>query len=76
MFADWVNSMLKENATFKTLKKKTGSSGFMLVLGLRLSPVPSYLCSYCASASANPHRGLQLAAPLNPPAVEATVRNG
>jgi hypothetical protein len=56
MFADWVNSMLKENATFKTLKKKTGSSGFMLVLGLRLSPVPSYLCSYCASASANPHR--------------------
>ena len=51
MFADWVNSMLKKNATFKTLKKNTGSSGFMLVLGLRLSPVPSYLCSYCASAS-------------------------
>lgn len=56
MFADWVDSMLKENATFKTLKEKTGSSGFMLVLGLRLSPVPSYLCSYCASASASPLR--------------------
>ena len=38
MFADWVNSMLQQNQTFKTLKSKSGTSGFMLVLGLRLSP--------------------------------------
>lgn len=49
MLADWVNSMLKENATFKTLKANSDSSGFMLVLGLRLSPIPSYLCSYGSS---------------------------
>eukprot|EP00277_Geminigera_cryophila_P030141 CAMPEP_0173058046 /NCGR_PEP_ID=MMETSP1102-20130122/1123_1 /TAXON_ID=49646 /ORGANISM="Geminigera sp., Strain Caron Lab Isolate" /LENGTH=294 /DNA_ID=CAMNT_0013923719 /DNA_START=6 /DNA_END=890 /DNA_ORIENTATION=+ len=49
MLADWVNSMLKTNATFNTLKANSDSSGFMLVLGLRLSPVPSYLCSYGSS---------------------------
>jgi uncharacterized membrane protein YdjX (TVP38/TMEM64 family) len=49
MFAEWVSSMLKKNTTFKRLKATSGKSGFVLVLGLRLSPMPSYMCSYGAS---------------------------
>ena len=49
MFAVWVSSMLKKNTTFKRLKATSGKSGFVLVLGLRLSPMPSYMCSYGAS---------------------------
>lgn len=49
IFAEVVNSMLKKNTTFKNIKAQSGKSGFTLVLGLRLSPVPSYLCSYGAS---------------------------
>lgn len=60
IFAELVNSMLKKNATFKSVKAQSGKSGFMLVLGLRLSPVPSYLCSYGASVGLT-WRGVTLA---------------
>lgn len=51
-FADWVSALLAKNATFDKFKKEAGSrQGFKLIVGLRLSPIPSYLCSYGASVS-------------------------
>jgi len=63
-FNDWVDSILKKNATFQKLKYKSNRSAFNLVLGLRLSPVPSYLCSYSASAMNAPFRSYMAATAL------------
>ena len=53
---DWVDSIFSKDATFRRLQTKANTSAFALVLGLRLSPVPSYLCSYCSSALNAPFR--------------------
>ena len=48
-FADWVNSRLAASPTFQRVKRQAGgSSSFKLILLLRLSPLPSYVCSYSA----------------------------
>ena len=64
LFAAWVSSMLKKNKIFATLKKKSGSDGFMFVLSLRLSPLPSYICSYGPSVMNVPFRAFMQATAL------------
>jgi membrane protein DedA with SNARE-associated domain len=47
--ADTCKRLLKNNKHFKALQKTNQSSGWQLVLAMRLSPMPSYVVSYGSS---------------------------
>ena len=45
-FAGWLSPIMRKNEAFAQIKDRAASSGFLLTVGLRLSPLPSYVCSY------------------------------